>query len=99
MKMKAVMIIFNQTNTERVEYMFDTLGIRGFTWFQDVRGRGTNTGEPRMGTHTWPEMNSAALTIIPDDEVDVLLDAVEKLDKIHEEVGVRAFVWNVEKSV
>lgn len=93
------MIVFNQTNTERVEYMFDVLGIRGYTWFADVKGRGSETGEPRMGTHTWPEMNSAALTIIPDEKVDELLEAVKKLDKIHEEVGVRAFVWNVEKTV
>jgi nitrogen regulatory protein PII len=99
MEMKAVMIVFNQTNTERVEYMFDALEIRGYTWFPDVKGRGTETGEPRMGTHTWPEMNSAALTIIPDEKVDTLLDAVKKLDEIHKEVGVRAFVWNIEKTV
>ena len=97
--MNAVMIIFNQTNTERVEYMFDKLGIRGYSWFNDVKGRGSETGEPRMGTHTWPEMNSAVLTIIPDDKVDDLLNAVEKLDNIHKEVGVRAFVWPVEKTV
>lgn len=97
--MKAVMIVFNQANTERVEYMFDKLGIRGFTWFSDVKGRGSETGEPRMGTHTWPEMNSTAITIIPDDEVDGLLEAVKKMDKINEEVGVRAFVWNMEKTV
>ena len=97
--MKAVMIIFNQANAERVEYMFDTLGIRGFTWFNDVKGRGSESGEPRMGTHTWPEMNSAALTIVKDDQVDTLLNAVEKLDNINQEVGVRAFVWSVEKTV
>ncbi len=97
--MKAVMIVFNQANTERVEYMFDKLGIRGFTWFSDVKGRGSETGEPRMGTHTWPEMNSSALTIIPDDAVDRLLEAVKKMDEINKEVGVRAFVWNVEKTI
>ncbi|MDD2380294.1 MAG: PG0541 family transporter-associated protein [Mariniphaga sp.] len=97
--MKAVMIVFNQTNTERVEYMFDKLGIRGYSWFSEVRGRGTNTGEPRMGTHTWPEMNSAAITMVPDEKVDPLLDAVHKLDSIHEEVGIRAFVWNVENMI
>jgi len=93
------MIIFNQANTERVEYMFDRLNIRGYTWFNDVKGRGSETGEPRMGTHTWPEMNSAALTIINDDKVDELLDKVKKLDEINEEVGVRAFVWDIEKTV
>ena len=59
--MKSVFIVFNQSNTERVEYMLDELGIRGFTLFEQVQGRGTNSGEPRRGTHTWPEMNSAVM--------------------------------------
>lgn len=97
--MKSVFIVFNQANTERVEYMLDRLNIRGYTWWQDVMGRGSETGEPRMGTHTWPEMNSAVMTIIEDEQVDVLLEKVKKLDEINKEVGVRAFVWNIEKSV
>jgi nitrogen regulatory protein PII len=79
--------------------MFDRLKIRGYTWWSEVKGRGTETGEPRMGTHTWPEMNSAAMTVVPDEEVDTLLENVKKLDNINKEVGVRAFVWNIEKSV
>jgi nitrogen regulatory protein PII len=97
--MKAVMIVFNQANTERVEFMLDKLDIRGFTWFSDVKGRGTVSGEPRMGTHTWPEMNEAVMSIIPDEMVDVLLEKVKKLDEINQEVGVRAFVWDILKSV
>ena len=97
--MKSVFIIFNQANTERVEYMLDQLGIRGFTFFEQVQGRGSKTGEPRKGTHTWPEMNSAVITIVEDDKVDELLRAVHKLDKRNKEIGVRAFVWNVERSV
>lgn len=97
--MKAVLVVFNQAQTERVEYMFDRLEINGYTWWNDVRGRGTDTGEPRMGTHTWPEMNSAALVIIPDNKVETLLDSVHKLDKVNEEVGVRAFVWDILQTV
>ncbi len=97
--MKAVMIIFNQANTERVEYMLDKLEIRGFTWFNEVKGRGSETGEPRMGTHTWPEMNSAVITIVPEESVDRLLKAVQKLDEINKEVGVKAFSWNIEQVV
>lgn len=93
--MKAVLIVFNQAHTERVEYMFDRLNIKGFTWWQDVKGRGSETGEPRMGTHTWPEMNSAALSIIADEKVGDLLEAVRKLDDINQEIGVRAFVWEI----
>ena len=93
--MKAVLIVFNQAHTERIEYMFDRLGIRGYTWWTDVKGRGSETGEPRMGTHTWPEMNSAALVIIADDNVKPLLESVKKLDRINENVGVRAFAWDI----
>lgn len=93
--MKAVFIVFNQANTERVEYLLETMGIRGYTWWTDVQGKGTNTGQPRMGTHTWPEMNSAVMTIIPDDLVESLLANVRKMDEINLEVGVRAFVWEI----
>ncbi len=97
--MKAVLIVFNQSQTERVEYMFDRLEIRGYTWWNNVMGRGSETGEPRMGTHTWPEMNSAALVIVPDEKVDSLLDSVKKLDKVDERVGIRAFVWEILQAV
>jgi len=97
--MKAVFIVFNQANTERVEYMLDELRVSGFTFFEDVQGRGTNGGEPRRGTHTWPEMNSAVITVVDDDRVDELLDAVKKLDIRNKEVGVRAFTWNIERTV
>ena len=97
--MKAVLIVFNQANTERVEFMFDRLEIKGYTWWSDVKGRGTDTGDPRMGTHTWPEMNSAALAIVPDDKVPVLLEKTKKMDEINKEVGVRAFVWDILQTV
>jgi len=93
--MKSVFIVFNQANTEKVEYMFDAMGIRGYTWWENVKGRGSETGDPRMGTHTWPEMNSAALTIIPGEKVQELLDNVKKLDEVNKEIGVRAFVWDI----
>lgn len=96
--MKAVMIVFNQANSEKVEFILDQLEIRGFTWWNDVQGRGSETGEPRKGTHTWPEMNSAALVIVPNERVSDLLEAVKKLDEINKEVGVRAFVWSIEES-
>ena len=78
--------------------MFDRHGIRGYSWMDQVKGRGSETGEPRMGTHTWPEMNSAALAVIPDDKVDSLLESVRKLDGVNREVGVRAFVWEILQS-
>ena len=99
MSLKSVMIVFNQANTERVEYLLDMLEIRGFTFFEQVQGRGTNGGEPRRGTHAWPEMNSCVITVVEEDKVTPLLEAVKKLDLRNEEVGVRAFVWDIVASV
>ena len=97
--MKCVFIVFNQTNTARVEYILDQLNIKGFTFFEEVQGRGTYGGEPRRGTHTWPEMNSAVMTVVEDDSVEKLLLAVKKLDNRNRDIGVRAFVWNIEQTV
>ena len=97
--MKSVMIVFNQAFTTRVEYMLEELGIRGFTFFEQVQGQGSSTGEPHRGTHTWPEMNSAVITVVEDEKVPDLLLTVRKLDARNKSVGVRAFVWNVEQSV
>jgi hypothetical protein len=40
-------------------------------------------------------MNSCVITIVKDEQLDTLLEAVKKLDKRNEEVGVRAFAWDV----
>lgn len=97
--MKSVFITYNQAFTERVEYMLDRLKIKGYTQWVDVKGRGSVTGDPHMGTHTWPEINNALITIIEDEKVDELLEKVEKLNSVNEEVGIRAFVWNIERMV
>lgn len=97
--MKAVFIVFNQAHSERIEYILDYLQIRGYSWWSDVKGRGSVSGEPRMGTHTWPEMNSAVLCIIPSEKVDDLLEKVKKLDQINQDVGVRAFVWEITQAL
>ncbi|MCU0460737.1 MAG: hypothetical protein MUF36_01785 [Bacteroidales bacterium] len=97
--MKAIMIIYNQANTEKVEYMLDKLGIKGYSLWENVQGRGTKTGVPHLGTHAWPEINKSVLTVVEDDVVDKVLDTVKKIDAINDEVGIRAFVWDVLKTV
>jgi nitrogen regulatory protein PII len=97
--MKSVFIVYNQALSEKVDEIIDHLKIRGYTLWTDVKGRGTNKGEPHMGTHTWPALNSAIMTIIEDKNVEPLLIKIEELNKIAEEQGVRAFVWDIEKSI
>ena len=44
-------------------------------------------------------MNNVVLCVLEDEKVESLLLSVRKLDKRNEEVGVRAFVWNIEQMV
>jgi nitrogen regulatory protein PII len=97
--MKAIIIIYNQAHTEKVEYMLDKLGIKGYSLWENVQGRGSNTGVPHLGTHAWPEINKSVLSIIDDTLVDILLDKIKKIDAINKEVGIRAFVWDILKTV
>ena len=97
--MKAIMIIYNQAHTEKVEYLLDKLGIKGYSLWENVQGRGSSTGVPHLGTHAWPEINKSVLTIVEDDLVDSVLDKVAKIDRVNTEVGIRAFVWDVLKTV
>jgi hypothetical protein len=93
--MKAVFIVYNQAQTEKVEYLFEKLKIRGFTRWTDLTGRGTIDGPPHMNTHTWPEQNTARMAVMEDDVVPAVLDGVRRLDEENKEVGIRAFVWDI----
>ena len=93
------MIIYNQAHTEKVEYMLDKLAIKGYSLWENVQGRGSDKGVPHLGTHAWPEINKSVLTIVDDELVDTVLEKVKKIDAVNEEVGIRAFVWDVLKMV
>lgn len=93
------MIVYNQANNERMEFMLDELGIRGFTFWENVQGRGHQEGDPHRGTHTWPEMNNAIMAVVDDDKVEELLTNVRRLDRRNPEVGIRAFVWTIDQMV
>ena len=97
--MKAIMIIYNQAHSEKIEYLFDKLGIKGYTLWENVQGRGTSSGVPHLGTHAWPEINKSVLAVVEDGIVDTVLNNVKKIDAINEEVGIRAFVWDILKTV
>jgi len=97
--MKAVFIPFNQAYREQLITMFDKMNIRGFTLWEHVQGRGSKRGEPHYGSHAWPTLNSSILTVVPDEKVDDLLKKIHALDKETEQLGIHAFVWDIEKMV
>ena len=97
--MKAVFLAYNQALTEAVDSILDRYNIKGYTKWADAQGRGTNTGEPHFGTHTWPAMNSAILAIMEEEQVEPLLSSLKKLDAKAEKQGLRAFVWSIEEMI
>lgn len=97
--MKAIFIAFDQAHYEAVIDALDKSSCRGFTSFGEVQGRGSVKGDPHYGSHAWPGLASAIMTMVPDERVDSLLERLRSLDEAKPLLGLRAFVWNVERSI
>lgn len=97
--MKAIFIAFDQAYTERIIDVLERSNCRGFTQWEQVLGRGTKTGEPHYGSHAWPSLASSIITIVEDSRVDIVLDKLHEMDVATPKLGLRAFVWDVEKSI
>ena len=97
--MKAVFIACDQAHHEDVLTLLTHFNCRGYTAFGQVTGRGSQTGDPHLGSHAWPAMNEAILSVVDDDLVPRLLEALRALDERSDQLGLRAFVWDVEATV
>lgn len=97
--MKAVFISYDLAHHENIIEPLNKTSCRGFTAFGEVQGRGSHTGVPHYGTHAWPSLASAMITFVEDDRVDILLERLHALDTDKPLLGLRAFVWNVEKTI
>ena len=93
------MIIFNQALSEEIVELLDELDIRGFTKFNELQGRGSEKGEPRMGTHTWPALNNAIYAFMVPEKAGKLIAALNDLNNSGEDQGLKAFSWDVEEVV
>ena len=97
--MKAVFIAYDQAHHEAILDVLTKSNCRGFTAFSNIQGRGSKTGEPHYGSHAWPALAQAIITMVEDHQVDNLLERLHSLDENKPLLGLRAFVWNVEKSI
>jgi len=97
--MKSIFITFDQAYYEQIMSILRGNNIRGFTRWAEVQGRGTKTGDPHLGTHAWPSLNSALITIVEDEKVKQVLYDLKALDQTSELMGLRAFVWNIEDMI
>ena len=93
--MKAVFLSCNQSMYDAVMDVMKDMGIRGFTGWEELIGEGSKDGEPHLGNHAWPSMNSSILAIVEDEKIPVLLEAVREIDSTTKQQGSRAFVWDI----
>lgn len=97
--MKSILITFDQAHYHNVVEALDRSNCRGFTAWEQVSGRGSRTGDPHYGSHAWPSMSSAIITVVEDSNVTPLLKRLKALDESSPMLGLRAFVWNIEQAL
>ena len=97
--MKGIFIAYDQAYNMDIANAMEKLGCRGFTMWQDIAGRGTQTGEPHLGNHAWPSMNSALISVMEDDQAAEFLKRLKQLDVDNKKQGLRAFAWSVTDAI
>ena len=85
----------NQSMYDEVLNIMNELGIRGFTGWEELIGRGSNEGEPHLGNHAWPTMNSALISVMEDAQAAEYMQRLKQLDVENDQQGLRAFAWPV----
>ncbi len=96
--MKSIFITFDISHKDAVIELLTHNNCRGFSFFDQMQGRGSVNGEPHYGTHAWPSMCGSIIAIVDDSAIDPLLAGIKALDEDSPQLGIRAFVWNIEKS-
>ena len=97
--MKAILITYNQAYYDEIAEVLNANGVKGYTEWDEIKGHGSYTGEPHLGSHAWPTLNNAMISIVEDDKVDDILNALRERDVKAPELGLRAFVWQIEKMI
>ena len=97
--MKSIFIAFVQAHYERIVEMLERNNCRGFTSLGQVTGRGSVDGEPHYGSHAWPSLAGAIITVVEDRRAANVLAALREMNDERPKLGLRAFVWDAEVGV
>ena len=49
--MKAILITYNQAYYDEIAKVLNDHGVKGYTEWDEIKGHGSDTGEPHLGTH------------------------------------------------
>ena len=97
--MKAIFVAYNQAYNQEIVELLEGLGQRGYTVWQEVGGRGSEDGEPHLGSHAWPTQNHALFSVMEDTLAAKVMDALRRTDEENKALGLRAYLLPVEDSL
>ena len=97
--MKAIFVAYNQAYNQEIVELFEQMGQRGYTAWEEIGGRGSVDGEPHLGNHAWPTQNHALLTVLEDSLAPKVMAALRETDAANVKLGLRAYVLPVEEAL
>ncbi len=93
---KMLLVVYNEAIEPEVMELLDEAGIRNYTQFIGVYGRGESSGM-HMGNDIWPGRNNMLIAVCGPDEARKALAQVSGLRKKLGKEGVKAFLVPVEE--
>ena len=97
--MKAVFISYNQAFKDEILDIMLKAGVEGYTNWEEVTGRRSRGGEPHLGDHAWPTLNSAMIAMVEDNIAENFMKRLKMLDENNPLMGLRAFSWTVDSTI
>ena len=97
--MIAIFVTYNQAYYDDIAAILNANGVKGYTEWDEIKGHGSEKGEPHLGSHAWPTLNNALISFVEDDRVEGILRDLHERDEKAPELGLRAFVWGIEQMV
>ena len=109
--MKAIFVVYNQAYNQEIVELLEAAGQRGYTVWEEIGGRGSETGEPHLGSHAWPTQNHAVFTVVDNDLAHAvftvvdndlapkIMDRLRETDRDNPKLGLRAYVLPVEDAL
>lgn len=94
--MKAIFISYNQAYQAEILDIMQRSGLKGYTCWETTTGRGSFNGEPHLGDHAWPTLNSSMIIFAEDSLLPEFKEKLSALDKKSEAMGLRFFSWTVD---
>ena len=97
--MKAIFVVYNQAYNQEIVELLEAAGQRGYTVWEEIGGRGSETGEPHLGNHAWPTQNHALLSVVEDALAAPIMAHLRDTDKANPNLGLKAYVLPVEEAL